>query len=73
MTERNEARRHWLDGHLVFARRMPHPRFRRIDSISPRNHVHHFRLSATVEMDSEFRGWLRESYSVGTHEHLDGN
>ncbi|MGH7938982.1 MAG: DUF5655 domain-containing protein, partial [Bryobacteraceae bacterium] len=33
----------WLDGHLVLARRREHPRFRQIQTISPRNHVHTFR------------------------------
>jgi hypothetical protein len=60
----------WLDGHVVLARRLPHPRFRRIDTISPRNHVHHFRLVTAGEIDAEFRGWLREAYAVGAQEHL---
>lgn len=63
-------RRRWLDGHFVFARRLPHPRFDRIDSISRRNHVHHFRLSSAGEIDAEFRAWLRDAYSVGAQEHL---
>ena len=37
-------RHRWIDGHVVLARRMTRPRFRRIETISPRNHVHHFRL-----------------------------
>ena len=65
-------RRHWIVGHLVFARRVPHSRFRRIDTISRRNHVHHFRLTLPEEIDSEFRSWLREAYSVGAQEHLRG-
>lgn len=60
----------WLDGHFVFARRLPHPRFYRIDTISRGNHVHHFRLSSPGEIDAEFRAWLREAYSVGAQEHL---
>ena len=63
-------RRNWLDGHLVLARRLPHPRFRRIDTISPRNHVHHFRLTTPREIDAEFRRWLAEAYAVGAQEHL---
>jgi hypothetical protein len=65
-------RRRWLDGHLVFARRLPHPRIRSIDSISRRSHVHRFRLLAPREMDAEFRDWLRESHAVGAQEHLYG-
>ena len=60
----------WLDGHVVLARRLAHPRFRRIDTISPRNHVHHFRLVSPVEVDSDFRAWLREAYAVGAQDHL---
>ena len=60
----------WLDGHVVLARRLEHPRFRRIDTISPRNHVHHFRLFGAADVDEEFAAWLREAYAVGNQEHL---
>lgn len=63
-------RRAWLDGHFVFARRQPHPRFRRIDTISRRNHVHHFRLKDPGEIDAEFREWIWEAYQVGIQRHL---
>jgi hypothetical protein len=63
-------RRHWIDGHVVLARRLPHPRFRRIDTISARNHVHHFRLTSPGDVDADFRAWLREAYAVGAQEHL---
>jgi hypothetical protein len=64
-------RRHWLDGHVVLARRLPHPRFRRIETISPRNHVHHFRLAGPSEADEEVAAWLAEAYLVGRQEHLN--
>jgi len=63
-------RTRWLDGHVVLARRVPHPRFRRIDTISARNHVHHFRLMSLADIDADFRAWLREAYAVGKQEHL---
>lgn len=63
-------RKRWLDGHVVLARRLPHPRFRQIDTISPRNHVHHFRLVSLAEVNGDFRAWLREAYAVGAQEHL---
>jgi uncharacterized protein DUF5655 len=63
-------RRGWLDGHVVLARRLVHPRFRKIETISPRNHLHHFRLTTPAEIDGEFRAWLREAYAVGRREHL---
>jgi hypothetical protein len=66
-------RRKWLDGHVVLARRLEHPRFRRIETISPRNHVHVFRLSQEGEIDADFRAWLAEAYLVGEQRHLDSS
>ena len=63
-------RRRWIDGHVVLARRFAHPRFRRIDTISPRNHVHHFRIQSPADVDAEFGAWLREAYAVGAQQHL---
>ena len=63
-------RRGWLDGHVVLARRLECPRFRRIETFSPRNHLHAFRLVTEAEIDDEFRGWLAEAYRVGNQEHL---
>jgi len=63
-------RQRWLDGHLVLARRVEDPRFRRVETYSPRNHVHVFRLSRAAEIDSQFRTWLAEAYAVGRQEHL---
>src|SRR5215213_2816180 len=54
-------RRRWLDGHVVLARRLEHPRFRSVVTISPRNHVHAFRLEDPAEVDEEFRAWLAEA------------
>jgi hypothetical protein len=58
-------RRRWLDGHVVLRRRLDHPRFRRIDSLGPRTHVHHFRLYSLEELDDEVLDWVRESYAAG--------
>ena len=60
----------WLDGHVVLARRFEHPRFRRIDTISRRNHVHHFRLFTLGDVDADVDAWLREAYAVGEQRHL---
>ncbi len=62
-------RRAWLDGHVVLARRRESPRFRRIETFSPRNHLHAFRLTSVDDIDEEFRGWLREAYTVGEQKH----
>jgi endogenous inhibitor of DNA gyrase (YacG/DUF329 family) len=55
----------WVDAHVVLARRMEHPRFRRIDTISTRNHAHHFRLSSLSDVNEDVEGWLAEAYAVG--------
>lgn len=62
-------RRRWLDGHLVLARLVDSPRFRRIETYSPRNVLHAVRLTATADVDDEFRGWLAEAYRVGQQHH----
>lgn len=64
-------RSRWVDGHVVLARRFEHPRFRRIDTISARNHVHHFRLASKAEVDGEVERWLAEAYDVGGQKHLE--
>lgn len=63
-------RRHWVDGHVVLARRLNSPRFRRVEVISPRNQVHVFRLTDPSEVDVEVEAWLAEAYKVGEQRHL---
>ena len=63
-------RQRWLDGHVVLARRVEHPRFRRVETFSPRNHLHTFRISDPSEIDDDFRAWLAEAYQVGAQRHL---
>jgi hypothetical protein len=63
-------RRRWLNGHLVLARRIESPRFLRIETFSPRNFLHAFRLTTPADVDEEFATWLAESYRVGCQEHL---
>lgn len=59
-----------LDAHVVLTRRLQSPRFRRIDSLSERCHVHHFRVTELSELDDEVLEWLKESYLVGEQRHL---
>ena len=51
-------KRKWIDGHVVLARRLEASRFRRIESISARNHVHSFRLACMDDIDEEVVAWL---------------
>jgi hypothetical protein len=63
-------RRRWLDGHVVLARRLDHPRVHRIETFSPRNHVHHFRIRSLDELDDDMAALLAEGYRVGEQRHL---
>jgi len=65
-------RRRWLNGHLVLARQVRHPRFLTTQIFSPRNVLHTFRLSGPEEVDAEFCGWLAEAYRVGEQRHPGG-
>jgi hypothetical protein len=64
-------RRRWIDGHVVLARRLESPRFRSVQTFSPRNHLHTFRLASLADVDDELRAWLAEAYRVGEQRHLD--
>ena len=51
-------RRDWVDGHVVLARRLENPRFRRIETFSPRNHLHAFRFDESVRSTAKYPpGW----------------
>jgi len=63
------VRRRWVLGHLVLARRAEDPLFHKIETFSPRNHAHHFRLDETEEVD-RLEPYAREAYAVGCQEHL---
>ena len=63
-------RKNWVDGHVVLARRLENPRFRRIETFSPRNHLHAFRFENVDEIDDEVVAWLAEAYRVGEQRHL---
>jgi len=57
-------------GHLVLAERNDRPCFVRIDSISRRNHVHHFRIEKLADLDEEFCRLIQKAYQVGEQKHL---
>jgi hypothetical protein len=62
-------RRRWAVGHLVLARRVEDPAFTRVETFSPRNHLHAFRLDGPDEAE-KLRPWTPEAYAVGRQEHL---
>jgi hypothetical protein len=63
-------RKAWLDGHVVLARRLESPRFLGVQTFSPRNHLHVFRIEKLADIDAEFRAWMAEAYAVGQQKHL---
>lgn len=62
-------RRDWMVGHLVLASRFEDPSFTRVETLSPRNHVHHFRIANSTDIDS-LRRFTAQAYLVGCQEHL---
>lgn len=63
-------KREWLDAYIILARRLENPRFTKIETLSPRNHIHYFRIHSREDLDAEVLAWLREAYRVGQQKHL---
>jgi endogenous inhibitor of DNA gyrase (YacG/DUF329 family) len=64
------TRRGYLRGHLVLAERQEKSCFCKVETISPRNHVHSFELRDAAQLQGELGEWIREAYRVGCQEHL---
>jgi Domain of unknown function (DUF5655) len=62
-------RRDWVLGHLVLARRVEDPVFTRVETFSPRNHLHAFRLDDPAAVE-RLRAYAGEAYAVGRQDHL---
>lgn len=63
------ARRHWVLGHFVLAQRVDDPVFTKIETFSPRNHAHHFRLEEVGDVEA-LSAFARQAYAVGRQQHL---
>jgi hypothetical protein len=63
------VRRDWALGHFVLARRSEDPLFTKVETFSPRNHLHAFRLDDPSQV-SALRDYAREAYAVGRQDHL---
>jgi len=64
------TRRGYLRGHLVLAERCDNPCFCKIETISPRNHVHVFELRDAMQLQGDLGKFIAEAYRVGCQEHL---
>jgi hypothetical protein len=51
---------------VILPRINPDPRFVRIESPMPTQHVHRFRIDRPNDLDDEVLGWLREAYAFGS-------
>lgn len=51
--------------HVVLPRRVEHPRFAKIRSLSLLAHAHYFSVQSVDELDEEVGGWLKEAYAIG--------
>jgi hypothetical protein len=56
----------------LLARQINNPRFTRVETFSPSNVLHVFRLNSQTEVDEELIGWLAEADDVGTQRHVGG-
>ena len=63
-------RRTYLVGHLVLDRVSSRAAFNRVETISPRNRVHHFRLNSRADLNRDFIAHLAQAYAVGQQRHL---
>jgi hypothetical protein len=64
-------RRGYLLGHLVLAERHESPCcFSKIETLSPRNHVHAFELRDAAQLQGELGDYIGKAYLVGCQEHL---
>jgi hypothetical protein len=63
-------KREWLDVGFWFPERIDSPRFHKVETLTPTDHVHLLRLREEGQLDDELRGWLRRAYAVGEQRHL---
>ena len=63
------VRRNRVDGHFVLARRAEDTLFTKVETFSPRNHAHHFRLDDPAQVE-RLSDYAREAAAVGRQEHL---
>ena len=64
-------KKNWVEGGVWLKRKAEHPRFFRIESPTPRDHIHRFRLVKLEDIDEELAAFIREAYAVGHQKHLD--
>ena len=54
-----------LDVAFWLRRRFAHPRFRRVETLSPDAHIYSIRITDPSDFDCELTAWIEEAYRVG--------
>jgi len=61
-----------LDAHLVFIERFDETLcFHKIDEVTKRAFVHHFRLYRKEDLTDELKKYMKMAYKIGTRQHLE--
>jgi hypothetical protein len=68
----NAVRPGRIDVHIVTRRPIRSPRIRRVESLSPTDHVNPFTIEAPAQIDAEVRRWLQAGYRWGLKESARG-
>jgi len=63
-------RKRWIDLGFWLPRRIESARWRKVETLTPTDHVHVLRVRAASDIDDEVIGWIREAYAVGEQKHL---
>ncbi len=58
-------RRRWLNVGVWLRRRLESPRFTKVETLTPSDHVHRLKLTDPSEIDDELRALLAEAYEIG--------
>jgi len=61
----NAVREARIDVHIVTSSPIRGPRIRRVESLGPADHVNHFSIESTSQLDEEVAAWLRAGYRWG--------
>ncbi|MFQ5766518.1 MAG: DUF5655 domain-containing protein [Acidobacteriota bacterium] len=59
-----------LRGHVILAHRQDASCFHKVETFSPRNHLHAFRLESEEDLGRDLRHWVCEAYKVGCQDHI---
>ena len=57
-----------LEGHLLLRRQVESPRFTKVETVSALEHVHHFMVRSTDDLDHELAAWLTEAYIAASED-----